>query len=139
MKWLPGGIREMEWGHLADWKVLVVAVELAVAGTCVVMGWQLVHGHQAVPAARVLSVVSAPVPAPAMLGFPGLPRLSIGGSSTAPRRPGLGDILQRVNRDDARLYRGQWATIQLLGRGTRDYVELHIVPLLLAAARGGSR
>ena len=125
----------MGWGRLADWKLLAVGVELLVAGTCVVLGWQLVHGRQVALAARMPGALSAP--APVREGVPGLPPLSVGSSPTGGKRPGVAEILQRVNRDYTRLYRGQWATIQLLGRATRNYLERHVVPLLLAAARGG--
>ncbi|HEV1996850.1 MAG TPA: hypothetical protein VGR61_01805 [Candidatus Dormibacteraeota bacterium] len=118
---------------------MAVGVQVAVAGTCVVLGWQLLRGHNLAQAVTVHSAVAAPAPAPATLGIPGLPAVSTGSGAAAAKRPGPGDILERVNRDDARLYRGQWTTIQVLARATRDYTERHIVPLLLAAARGASR
>ena len=127
----------MGWGRLADWKVLAVGVEVVVAGACLVLGWHLVHGQQGARAVTIRS--GAPAPAPAILGIPGMPARSTEPRATAAKPPGLREILQRINGDDARLYRGQWATIQVLAHATRDYVERHILPLLLAAARGGSR
>jgi hypothetical protein len=123
------------WGRLADWKLLAVGVEVVVAGACVVLGWQLVHGRQAGPPVTLQAGVGAPAPPISVL--PRLPVLATGRGVPVARRPGVAEILQRVNRDDSGLYRGQWATIQLLGRATRDYLERHVVPLLLAAARGG--
>ncbi|MGI8607701.1 MAG: hypothetical protein ACR2MY_00525 [Candidatus Dormibacteria bacterium] len=122
---------------MADWKVLAVGVEVAVAAACVVLGYQLVHGH---PSAQSLNVkVAAAAPAPAVMGIPGMPALSTPSGAPSAKRPGLSSLLQRINSDDARLYRGQWASIQLLAGATRDYAERHILPMLLAAARGAGR
>lgn len=124
----------MVWRRLADWKVWAVGFELAVAGACVFVGYQVVHDRQLAPAVKITGAVVAPAPVPVS------PVLASPASSTVPAaRPGLADILQHINRDDARLYWGQWATIQVLGSGTRDYLERHIVPMLLTAARGGSK
>jgi hypothetical protein len=125
----------MGWRRWADWKVLAVGIEVAAASGAVALGWQLVHAHPAGPAVSIQAATTAA--ASPFLGIPGMPAMSLPPSSSAAGRPGLPDILQRVNQDDAGLYHGQWATIQLLARGTRDYLERHILPLLLAAARGG--
>ena len=124
----------MVWGRLADWKWLAVGIELAAVGGAVGLGWQLVHTH---PAASLVSAQAATsAVAPPFLGIPGMPAIATSTSAAPGGRPGLPDILQRVNRDDAGLYQGQWATVQVLARGTRDYLERHIIPLVLAAARG---
>ncbi len=128
-----GGVA-MDWARLADWKVVAVALELGVVGVCVAIGWQLAHSPRG-SAGRGLTAAAAP-PAPSM-GIPAIGNISAGVRSSEANRPVLGAVMQRVNRDDTRLYQGQWASLQLLGRATRDYLERHIVPMLLGLARGG--
>lgn len=118
-------------------RVVAIVFQLAVVAGCGVLGWRLTH--PAAPASvRLRPSSQAPV-----VGF--AKRLAQPALAPAPpsaggaARPSLSDLVSRVNHDDANLYRGQWRAIRAVGSASRDYIERHIVPLLLAAARGGNR
>ncbi|HEY8740600.1 MAG TPA: hypothetical protein VIN56_08420 [Candidatus Dormibacteraeota bacterium] len=117
----------------------MIAFEVAVVVACGVLGWNLLHSPS--PASTAVTVQHAPA-LPGFLAATGVATL-IPTRKTQPARmaaaPNLADLVLRVNGDDARLYRGQWQAMELLGSATRDYVERHIVPVVLAAARGGMR
>ena len=119
------------------WQVAAVAAQVGLVGACGAAGWQLLHPSTPAGGVTIKHAISAPAPPPVVMPAI-LPRTPPGGAATA-RRPALGDLIDRVNRDDARLYRGQWATVQLIAKATRGYLVNHVVPLLLAAARGGGR
>ena len=119
------------------WQVAAVAVQVAVVAACGVVGWQLLHPSTPGAALTIKRAANAPTVAPVVMPSR-LPRVS-SRTSVPVTRPGLEDLMGRVNRDDARLYRGQWATLQLVASATRNYLTNHVLPLLLAAARGGVR
>jgi hypothetical protein len=119
-------------------RVAAIGVQVAAVAGCAVLGWSALHSTPAATRVNVQHAAPAPVAAVApVLGALG------GGSSGHPRgaaaAPSLMDMVTRINQDDARLYQGQAQTIRLLGSATRAYLERHVVPLLLAAARAGLR
>jgi hypothetical protein len=126
-------------GLLADWKVYALAGEALVAAACLFFGWQLAHPGGSTAPARIEHPQAAPaVPGPRLLDPP------------APRPPGahrppwvspdaFTEFSQRLNQENSALYQGQWQTLQLVAAATREYLERRVLPLLLAAARGGLR
>lgn len=119
------------------WQVAAVGAQVALVAACGAAGWQLLHPATPGGALTIRRAVNAPTVAPVTLPSL-LPRPSAH-TSVPVARPGLEDLITRVNRDDSRLYRGQWATLELVASATRDYLTHHVLPLLLAAARGGAR
>lgn len=124
-------------GFPMRWQAAAVAIQVSVVAVCGVAGWQLLHPHTPGGAVTINHPANAPAAAPALMPSI-LPRVPAG-DSAAVTRPALGNLIDRVNRDDARLYSGQWATIQVIASATRNYLVNRVVPLLLAAAKGGSR
>ena len=124
---------EKGWRALANWKLFAVAAELSVAGGCVALGWQVARQPPPVAPPKVHHAVAALAPvAPVTLPLPVSP---VQPASTP--RVGLSDLARRFNADDAGLYRAQWEAVQVLSAGTRQFLERQVLPLLLAAARGG--
>lgn len=118
-------------------RATAIALQLAVVAGCVAIGWHLTHSA-ASAAIRLQPSNQVPVAGFATrLAQPALVPLSHATGSAA--RPGLADLVSRVNGDDAKLYRGQWQAIQAMASASRAYIERHVLPLLLAAARGGNR
>ncbi|MEA2682537.1 MAG: hypothetical protein QOK05_865 [Chloroflexota bacterium] len=116
-------------------RALVIVFQLAVVAGCGVLGWRLTHPGGA------SSVSVAPAAQAPGLGFvPTLAQPAIAPPPAAgPTRPGLADLVMRVNRDDLNLYTAQWSAIQSAAAATRLYLERHVLPLLLTAAKGGGR
>jgi hypothetical protein len=117
-------------------RAAAIAFQVAAVAGCAVIGWHLTHSAPA--AIRLQPSGQAPVAGFATrLAQPALAPAppSTGGAA----RPSLSDLVGRVNRDDANLYRGQWQAIQMAASASRAYLERHVLPLLLAAARGGNR
>lgn len=118
-------------------RAVAILFQLAVVAGCGILGWRLAHpaGPASVhlqPSGQAPGIGFAPrLAQPAIAPAP----LASGG----PGRPGLSDLVRRVNKDDVSLYSGQWRAIQAVGAASREYIERRIVPLLLAAARGGNR
>jgi hypothetical protein len=118
-------------------RAAAIGFQVAAVAGCAAIGWHLTHSA-ASAAIRLQPSSQAPVVGFAdKLAQPALAPApqSAGGAA----RPSLSDLVRRVNRDDANLYRGQWHAIQGVASASRAYIERHILPLLLAAARGGNR
>ena len=118
-------------------RAAAIAFQVAVVAGCAAIGWHLTHSA-ATAAIRIQPSSQVPLVGFATrLAQPAL--ASVPHTSGGAARPSLSDLVSRVNHDDANLYRGQWRAIRAVGSASRDYIERHIVPLLLAAARGGNR
>ncbi len=120
-------------------RVAAVGLQVAVAAACVLIGWKVMHGAPAAPSQRVQGSSSALNSAPVPALLPGQGTALKPAHPARVGSPGLADLVARVNRDDTLQYRGQWRAVRLLADATRDYLERHVVPLLLAAARGVAR
>jgi len=119
------------------WRAATAAAQVALVAACGGAGWQLLH--QGAPGGTVTVKRASGNPVTTTTAAPSpLPPVTVQHRATA-SRPGFEALLERVNRDDTRLYRSQWATIQVVATATSKYLTGHVVPLLLAAARGGSR
>ncbi|MFN2465967.1 MAG: hypothetical protein ABR598_06850 [Candidatus Dormibacteria bacterium] len=120
-------------------RAAAVGVQLAVVVACAGVGWKALHQLTPQPKVKVQGAPPAPLTGLGSMVAP------LRGSGAVHRAvpsvgpPSLSELMLRVNRDDALLYQGQWRSAHLLGEATRSYLERHIVPLLLAAARGGMR
>lgn len=118
-------------------RAAAIAFQVAVVAGCAAIGWHLTHSA-ATAAIRIQPSSQMP-----LVGF--ATRLAQPALASSPHtsggavRPGLSDLVSRVNGDDANLYRGQWHVIEVVASATRAYIERHVLPLLLAAARGGNR
>ncbi|GAC1333680.1 MAG: hypothetical protein NVSMB17_14380 [Candidatus Dormibacteria bacterium] len=125
------------WWSPGRWQAAAIGMQLAVVGALGVVGWQLLHPAHPGGGVTIREAVPGVTAAPGGSLTEGA-RFASPATSAAPK-PGLPELVARVNRDDARLYRGQWASIQLVVQATGRYLVQHVMPLLLAAARGGGR
>ena len=121
----------------ARWRAAAAGAQVALVVACGAVGWQLLHQGASSGAVTVKRATGNPPTAP-MANPSAVPGMTVQHRAGAAPRPGLEELLARVNRDDSRLYRSQWATIQLVAAATHDYLTARVVPLLLAAARGGA-
>ncbi|MFN2463080.1 MAG: hypothetical protein ABR573_04150 [Candidatus Dormibacteria bacterium] len=126
-------------GHPRRWQLAAVGAQLGLVGACGVLGWQLLH--PASPAGALVVQHSHRAQAAPELPLR-LPALTAGAVQPRPEhisRPALESVISRVNSDDARLYRSQWATLRVVADGIRAYVVGRVVPLLMAAAGDHAR
>jgi hypothetical protein len=133
---IAGGEMKRGSGIVKRWHVAAAAAQLVVVGVCALLGWGLLHPQAQ---ATTLNVSGGQEPPPRTVGLP-LPRAHP--PATPTRRSadeGIAGLVARVNRDDVGLYRGQWQAIAVIASGTRDYLLRHVLPLLLASARGAAR
>jgi hypothetical protein len=118
-------------------RAAAIGLQVAVVVGCGVLGWSVLHSTPAATRVKIQHAAPAPVAAVApVLGTLGAVPSQARKTTAA---PSLLDLVRRINQDDARLYQGQAEVIRLLGSATRSYLERHVVPLLLAAARAGVR
>ncbi|MHB8510464.1 MAG: hypothetical protein ACYDGR_17785 [Candidatus Dormibacteria bacterium] len=121
------------------WRRLLLVGELGVAVAMLVAGWHAIHQP-----AQLLPSLVVTNPAPDV--SPPVPGLLLGvGSSGAASRQAAGlhgllrlapGLVARVNADDMALYRSQRQVLDVVIEGVRRYLEQHVIPQLLAPARG---
>ena len=100
-----------------------------------VLGASVLSHPAPVSPVRLTKTASAVPLRPRAVPLP-LPSMRPGGPHPGAVLPALAEVAQRANRDDVLLYHEQWQVIALMASATRDYLDRHVVPLLLAAARG---
>jgi hypothetical protein len=136
---LHRGAEAVELGEAArpSWRWAVLGLEVVLAAGCGYFGWSALHGHQA--NAPVIAVHRAEPPAPdaALPGLIPVPPAAApgdGGRGAAPGSSLPAGLLERLSRDDLRLYKAQWRAINILLDGIREYIERRVVPSLHLSA-----
>lgn len=122
------------WGVVLRWRVLILVLQLALIGGCVLLGLRLV-GRVAQGATAVVHRAQQPDPGPAqeiqaLQLAPNLRGRAATSHTSTPRIPGA-DLITRLSRDDFIYYTAQWNALTLLMDGMRSYIERNVIPALL--------
>jgi hypothetical protein len=119
------------------WRWAVLGLEVVLAAGCSYFGWTALHGRQA--SAPVIAVHRAEPPSPdaaqpGLIPVPPAAAPGDGGRGAAPGPSLTAGLLERLSRDDLRLYKEQWRAINILLDGVREYIERRVVPSLHLSA-----
>ena len=113
--------------------VTVLLLEVGLLAGCGYFAWRFVSAPARAEAVVVQQPPSHPASSPVTPTLPLAPTAAGSPAGAgAPSLPGLGvGLVDRLNRDDQRLYQEQWKVINLLLGGIRRYVEQRLKPLVM--------
>jgi len=113
------------------WRYGVLVAEVLLVGGCGFFAWRAATAPRPGPPVALHRSIGAPADGQSSAG-PVWAQPTKGGPSrsrSAIPPPGP-DLLDRLNRDDFRLYQEQWRAINVLLSGIRGYIELRLLPSL---------